>query len=417
MNYSDKQLEFIKTKRDQGLEWSEVADEFNRKFDTDKKPNSLRMALSNSEKFKGEPTNDDILFSNLKTTYTAKKLKNKIQKENKVILDNHVSFEDFIEEIKRIQEKDQIKMAKPVKLAPKKKTNRTIVAHMSDTHIGVIIKEATMGGVNNFNPKVAARRFAYYFKTLAQYKTHHRKESDLVLVLNGDIIAGVIHGTDTANILSSANQHRVALNILSQAIAFISQYFGKVSVVCESGNHGRFMHKMNKGRQTEEKWDSFETILYLSLEQRFCEYKNVKFVITPTPYTLMEIQGHKVLITHGDTVLNVGQVGKSINVASITEQVNSISASVGKIDLVLVGHVHKSAYVILDNGTHLVINGTLSGTDEFAQSIGILSNNPIQQIFEMTPDEIVGDIRFVKVNKCDNDNTLDEIIEPIKELF
>jgi hypothetical protein len=274
-----------------------------------------------------------------------------------------------------------------------------------------------MDGINEFNPTIAARRIAYYVKHVVGYKPHHREDSELVVVFNGDMLHGVIHGTDTANVLPASSQHVIALRIYAQALSFLSQSFSKVRVVCESGNHGRFIHKLNKGRQTEEKWDSFETILYTSLREKFLNNKNIEFVITKAPYTIIDIQGHKALITHGDTVLNVGQPGNSINVKSITTQINSIASSLGtRIDMVLVGHVHKATYIILDNGTHLVINGPLSGNDEYVQSLGILCSNPVQQIFEVTPNIVVGDMRFVRVDEGDNDESLDQIIELDKGL-
>lgn len=391
-----------------------IADSFEKKFGIKKSENAIRKVYRRykfDSRFDSEDDSNDVLIKNLKANHTARKNNSKLRKENKSILDSMLVFEDFLEELKVIEASSPVKMHKPIKVQKKGKTKRTVVAHMADNHIGAIIRESSMGGINEYNPEVAARRIAFYVQDVSRYKMHHRDDTDLVLILNGDMLHGVIHGTDTLNCLPAALQHCVALRIFAQAISFLGQHYKNVKVVCESGNHGRFMHKMNKGRQTEEKWDSFETILYVSLQEKFREYKNVDFIITETPYTIMDIQGHKALITHGDTVVNTGNPGKSINVDNITKQINSISAGLGyKIDMVIVGHVHKATYVVLDNGTHLVINGPLSGTDEYAQSLGIISSNPIQQIFEVTPKDVIGDMRFVRVNAGDKDKSLDKII-------
>lgn len=417
--YTDKHIKYIKQLKEEDLTWQEITRQFNEEFDCDISENAIRKTHKRHIEIDvdGEISDDTVLVKNLKTSYSARKLKNKIQKENKALLEHSTTLDEFLAELNSIESKYPVRMHKPVKLQKKKPIKRTVVAHVSDTHIGSIIRSTTMDGINGFNPDIAARRMAFYVKNITQYKIHHRHETELLLVFNGDLIAGVIHGTDTQNILPASLQHAIAMRIFIQAISFLSQSFSKMRVVCEVGNHSRFMHKMNKGRQTEEKWDSFENILYMSLAERFSENENIEFINTKSPYSLVDIQGHKALITHGDTVINVGNPGNSINVSNITKQINSIAAGLNtKIDLVIVGHVHKATYVSLDNGTHLVINGALCGTDEYAQSLGIISNNPIQQIFEVTGDDVVGDMRFVRVNEGDNDTSLDSIITLDKEL-
>jgi hypothetical protein len=416
--YTDEMIKFILSCREDGMTWEDIREEFNLAFETKKSANAIRKTIQRLQNSQSELVSDDTLVKNLKATYSAKKTASKVRQENKVLVEHQLEMEDFVEQIREAEKQYPVKLHKKVNLPKKKKTKRTVVAHMSDTHVGAEIHADSMDGINLFNPKIAARRIAYYVKQVTQYKPHHREDSDLVLVLNGDIIHGVIHGTDTANVLPASKQHTVALRIFAQAISFLAQSFSKVRVVCESGNHGRFTHKLNKGRQTEEKWDSFETILYTSLMEKFLGNKNIEFILTKSPYTILDIQGHKALITHGDTVISVGNPGKSINVDSITKQINAIAAGLGyRIDMVLVGHVHKSTYVLLDNGTHLIINGCLGGTDEYAQSLGIVSNNPIQEIFEVTPEMTVGDMRFVLVNKEDDNADLDKIIELDEGMF
>jgi hypothetical protein len=162
-----------------------------------------------------------------------------------------------------------------------------------------------------------------------------------------------------------------------------------------------------------QKWDGFDTVLYESLQEVFRSNENIEFHIPRTPYALIDIQGHKALATHGDTFLNVGNVSRSINVDDLKNQINNMIIGLGQIDMVLVGHVHKNTIQTLDNGTELLINNTLSGLDGFAQGLGIVSNNPSQQIFEVTSEHVVGDIRTVKLKKADTDKSLDKIIQPI----
>ena len=418
MAYSDKSIDYLRKLRESGLDWGEITDEWNDAFAEPEGKKTLNALRKSYRRYMDvDELSDDTLIKNLQSTQTAKKRASKLAKENKVILESHIFEQNFLTELEAINKACPIKLHKIVKLKKKKKLTRTIVAHLSDTHIGVNIKRKEMGGINEFNPTVAARRFAFFFKTLSQYKLDHREDTDLVIVLNGDIFAGVIHGLE-GGVLPMATQFGIGLRIFSEGISFIAQHFSKVKIVGLTGNHDRYMHKDNKGRQSDQKWDSFATNLYTSLDRVFKDYKNVSFEIPSTPYAIFDIQGHKFFATHGDTVLNLGNPGKSINTESITKQVNNISTGLGeKIDVVMAAHVHKSTYQSLDNGSNLVINGTLSGTDAFAQSIGILSNNPIQQMFEVTPDHKVGDMRFVRLEEADKDEELDKIIAPLEELY
>lgn len=319
--------------------------------------------------------------------------------------------------LKKKLKKNPIKLHKPVKVKPKGSSSRTIVAHISDTHFGANIDKKEMGGINKFDWNIASRRMALFAEQVVQYKPQHRKDTDLVLAINGDIIAGVIHDQEWfADLLTK--QVAGTIKILTQFVSYVSAHFNKVRVVCTVGNHGRSMHKTSKSRASTHKWDSYETMIYLALKYAIeAKHKNVTCEIPETPYAVLEIQGHKFFQTHGDTVINVGNPGSSINMKSINTQINRLNSSniadehfAG----ILVGHVHCPTIQVTDNGVVLLVNGTLSGADAYAQSIGIFGNEPTQMLFEVTKSHAVGDIRFIRLKQADNLERLDKIIDPIK---
>lgn len=325
---------------------------------------------------------------------------------------------EFLKTFKEVIAKTPIVVKSASKVSPKKKVrSRTIVAHISDTHIGANIESSEMGGVNAFTPEITSRRFALFAEQVVTYKPQYRKDTDLVICINGDIIAGMIHDQEFfADLLTQ--QTAAALKILIQFVSYCAGYYENVKVVMTSGNHGRAMHKGNKSRATTHKWDSYETMIYLGVKYAVeAKCKNVKCEIPTTPYAILDIQGHKFLQTHGDTVVNVGNPGKNISIAQINNQVNKLNASNltdGKFAGIIVGHVHTPTVHLADNGAFLLINGTLSGADPFCQSIGIFSNQPTQMMFEVTKEYSVGDIRFIRLHDADNDARLDKIIEPMK---
>jgi UDP-2,3-diacylglucosamine pyrophosphatase LpxH len=374
-------------------------------------------------------------FKNLKDLYFPKSEEDLVVKKTAELVSSHrkkienqlgtraMLNKEFAESFQETVSKIDFKIHKPVKDTKiiKKPSARTLVAHMSDTHFGCNVDSAEMGGLNRYDWTIASRRAALFAEQIVKYKPHYRKETDLVLVINGDIIAGMIHNQEWfVDLLTT--QFAGTLSILTQMISYLAQNFRNVKVVFQPGNHGRSMHKASTERGTTHKWDSYETQIYIAIRE-VCKAKlpNVTVDIPVSPFAIFEAQGHNFFVTHGDTVINVGNPGKAINIGSINNQVNKLNAShLGgnkKFAGVIIGHVHTPTLQLMESGCMLIINGCLSGLDPYANSIGIFDSNPTQQIFEVTEKHAVGDVRFIQVKDADNNTALDNIIEPFKGLF
>lgn len=416
--WNDREVKYlIDLRNNTDLTWKEIREEFIEQFGRARTVESLRKAYKRYqvEDLSQEPA--DVLVKNMTKAHNASEENKRLRKENKAAIENKVEIDEFLDKLDKKLAKGSFKFHKAAKKATHKvKAKYKIVAHISDTHIGVRIKSDEMGGTNEYNELTGNRRFAMFFDELAKYKLNHRKDTDLILVLNGDIFAGVIHGQE-GGVALMTDQFIEALNIFTQGISYVAKEFNKLDIYCITGNHDRYIHKDNKGRQTEQKWDSFGTNLYVSLKNAFREYKNITFHIPKTPYALFKVFDHTYLATHGDTFLNIGNPGAKIDTGNITKQINAISIGLGiKIDAVMVGHVHKATVQVLDNGVILLINGTLSGTDPFAQSLGITGNFAIQCFHEVTEDYAVGDIRIVRLESADQNKELDKIISKCEML-
>lgn len=351
----------------------------------------------------------------------------KMVRQHRNKLDAHygrdiVLKDEFLSVFKEVMAKNPIVLHPKVK--PIKKTaqhiKRSLVVHFSDTHFGCNIDAAEMDNVNAFNWTVAARRMALMMDQVVTYKPQYRDETELVMLINGDIIAGVIHNQEWAVDLLTT-QFAGAINIFSQAISYAAQHFAKVRVVCTPGNHGRAMHKAAKDRASVHKWDSYENMIYVALREIFKGRPGLEFVIPECPYAIVDVQGNKFLVTHGDTVINVGNPGKNLNMKSINDQINRVNSQLIKGDenfaAIVVGHVHVPTVQETESGTMLLINGTLSGADPFAQSLGIFSKNATQTLFEVVKGHAVGDIRLIRLRNADDQEKLESIIKPFKGKF
>ncbi len=372
-------------------------------------------------------------FANLKKLYFTPPVENADVKHGARLISSHrnklekwYGTEKFMtdEVIKCIDDalkNGLIRMHPTVKKAVSKKSKkkpRTIMAHLSDTHYGCNIETNEVGGLNAYNWEIAARRTALFIDQIVNYKPHYRGDTDLELLINGDIIAGMIHDQEWfADLLTT--QFIGTLDLLTQAISYLCTQFRVVNVRCTPGNHGRAMHKTSKQRATTHKWDSYETMIYSALKRVVeATHKNVKVEVTKAPFCIVKLYGHNFFVTHGDTVINVGNPGKNLNMKDINDQINKLNASKlggkSKFSAVIVGHVHTATVQLLESGCMLLINGCLSGLDPFANAIGIFDSHPTLQLFEVTEKYAVGDMRFIQVKAADTMKDLDKIIKPYK---
>lgn len=405
MKWTDARIKQLKELKNEGYTIAEIAEEMGA---------SYKSVETASSRYRKLIQSDDAYGKNLLEKRAIVKKNLKLNKDNNVILDKIVAENAFADKLEEVFKNIKFKTHKAVKKSKsKKKIKRTIVAHISDTHFGADIQGDEMGGINKYGPIEEARRLAFFIREVANYKPEHRAETDLVIALNADLIQGVIHDIDTTKALTT--QFAAAMSLLTQAISYLAAEFNSVKVICTTGNHGRAMHRPEKGRATKGRYDGYHTMLNLALKYATNHLPNVTFDIPITPYWYGKIRGHNYFILHSDTVLQTGTIGKAVNVNQIKNKINDLVSGIGPIDVVMAGHTHVPLTTLLANGTRLLCNGNLSGVDEYCLSLGIVSNQPSQQLFEVTDKYSVGDLRNVMVIEADKEKALDKIIEPFTE--
>lgn len=297
-------------------------------------------------------------------------------------------------------------------------SSRSVVVALTDLHFGTNVDSAELGGKNEFNWTVGARRFGFIMEQLQTYKMELRHlHSEIVLLLGGDLIGGIIHNQEGPDYDLITFQVNGALSYFIQAFEHLKAYYPKVRVVCQPGNHGRMMHKQSKDRALSQKYDSYENIIFYALSKYFSKDPKVEIVVPKTPYAEVTVQGHRIYMTHGDGVFITGNPGKSINTDNIDKQVQRVNSEEHKsgkkpFEIFVFGHVHQAAHFQVSSGAHIIINGSMIGTDSFAQGVGITSNNPVQVMWEMNSKFAVGDSRWLFVSAGDKEKRYEELIKP-----
>lgn len=298
----------------------------------------------------------------------------------------------------------------------KPKITRELNILLSDLHFGSDL-ESKYGPPLKYGKLEEARRLAQVVKTVCEYKTDHRAETRLRVHLGGDIIQGQLHDSRDGDILAA--QCARAIHLLEQAISIFCENFPEVIVDCTTGNHDRFTSR-HRERATYEKSDSLATVIYYGVKKATVKaYKNLTFEITRSPFITYDSFGAKCFGTHGDTVLNPGYPGNTINAKGLEAQINRINASLPNADefkLFFVGHVHVGTVIHMGNGAVMITNGALIPSDQYSVSIGLFENACGQSMWESVDGHVVGDYRFISVNGgTDKDASLDMVIAPFED--
>jgi predicted phosphodiesterase len=316
--------------------------------------------------------------------------------------------------------------AKPVKVKPykpvkrKKSHKRDVVAMLNDTHIGLKVDPKEVDGLNEFNFEIASRRIGFFIDEVCDYKREKRDEVDnLHLLLNGDLIAGIIHGLQGNDLYMLTHQVNGAVHIFTNAIAHLAENFKNVKVYFSTGNHGDSPHRREGGRVLSQVYDSIEGQIFYAVSAAHKETKNVSFHAGHTLYQDFQLPAGRAACTHGHLMFSraLGNPGTTVNTKSLGTAISDFNQSqirLGKeeIRLFLFGHTHCHFHITTKSGVQVYNAPSLSGIDSFAYSIGITNNLTGQVVFESTEKYMIGDVRLIHVNEADKNEMYDLIIPP-----
>lgn len=297
---------------------------------------------------------------------------------------------------------------------------RQLVLMLNDTHYGLIVHSDEVNDVNSFGWTQACRRSAMMLKETLNYKQHNRNQvSKVHLVLNGDLIQGIIHGLQMDQMEKSIHQVNGAIHILTHLISNLASEFKEVQVHGLCGNHEDSPHKRDHGKRVNsEKYDSYANIIFYSLSTAFRNSDHIGFNFTKGLHLNIDLPAGRALITHGDTLFSraLGNPGTSLNVKTLSNAIREWNAGeIAKgrppVKLVMFGHVHTMAHFITSDGVEVYIAPSLSGTDGYSHGGFNANTNLIAQVvFESTPKFIMGDTRLVRLNGADNNSDYDQLI-------
>lgn len=349
------------------------------------------------------------------------KLKNYVSKLERELGDKQLLEKEIKQAI--IGKIKSVKVFSYKRSKSKVKINRDVVGMLNDTHIGLIVNPEEVNNLNEFNFQIASRRIAYFTDELCNYKLDKRDEvGTLHLILNGDLIAGIIHGLQGRDLEMLTHQVNGAVHIFTNAITRLVESYPNVKVYFSTGNHGDSPHRREGGRVISQVYDSIEGQIFYAISAAHKDTKNVEFITGKTLYQDFQLPAGRAIFTHGHIMFSkeMGNPGTSLNTKALSGAISDFNSSEIRqgrhpARLVLAGHSHCHAHVTTRDGTQFYNAPSLSGIDSFAYSIGINHNLTAQVMFESTKDYIIGDSRLLHVQKADNDPKYDQIIKPYEK--
>ena len=137
--------------------------------------------------------------------------------------------------------------------------SQTVIAPLTDTHIGEYINEKQMIGMNKYDMELFNKRlygWANQLLALVNYRRNIANIDTLIIPMLGDMISGDIHDElARSNVENNMMQMLKGAYLISQAILLLAPHFKEIKIPCVVGNHGRMSYKpVMKNRVTTD-WD------------------------------------------------------------------------------------------------------------------------------------------------------------------
>lgn len=287
---------------------------------------------------------------------------------------------------------------------------RSVCLLLSDLHLGADLKAAE--NPMPFRAIEEARRLEYILRQCMDYKPQYRRDSELVLLLNGDLIEGLLMH-DFRDGAPLTEQKVIFQRHMERFVGECARAYPRVRVFCQPGNHGRDKVR-HPGRATSSKWDGHEWALMYALSRACSSLKNVTWDLPFRAICKVDLHGSYLGLTHSDTEVAIGAPDrKARDNAQILAEINSTRLYGVEFAAWAFGHYHTGRY--LPRKIREIHNAALVPPNGHARGAGYVGESCGQFMWEAVPGFPVGDVRFIEVGRTqDTDERLGSIIEPFR---
>jgi len=329
--------------------------------------------------------NDELFHQLMEDGNDPKRLKGRLREKDKLIkhwrdkyFGRHELFTEIREAVDAFEPYSDYKYQKP-----EKATSPIVpVLVISDLHIGEIINPKEMEGFNAYSHKIAVKRMWHIIQSFLDWVNISRNQYTINrchVMLLGDYISGDIHYE-----LQATNEFPVPVQtvkagyLIGEALRRIAPHFEVVTVDCVGAdNHGRLQKKPQCKQKGTNNYSYIVHEIAMLLNR---DIKGIVFDMTEGMKQLVEINNHRFLMEHGDTIRGIlGIPFYGMERSKAKEAVRRMNETKKSFHYRVLGHWHQPCFF-----SDTIVNGSLSGTTEYDHSAGRYSH-PCQVAFLVHP--------------------------------
>jgi hypothetical protein len=322
--------------------------------------------------------------------------------------DTRSEMEDLVLQLKEARKRqafldDMAAHREPPRIARHEKTSRVrevaAVVLLSDLHVECVVRPDAVAFRNEYNLEIADRRLEKFLQGLIWLIEHHRASgkvalNELVLWFGGDMMEGFIHEENLqSNELSPTETIRWLKPRLRNILHTLRKVLDiNITVPCDFGNHGRSTKKMPVATAYS---NSYEWLMYQDLAEEFANEPQIQFDAGPSAHHYVDVLGWMCHFHHGHEVKYQGGVGGlGIPLLKRVPMWERLTPS----HYHFIGHHHTFRLY-----GRTLVNGSLKGYDDFAQSIGADYEDPQQAFALIDAHRGMSDVRPIWVSDEDPD--------------
>ena len=341
-----------------------------------KSPRDNLIAVSDQE------ANDADALAGLRLIANA----NAKLRETKALLRVSESRVVELEEAVAIFEALSASAKKPIKIPKRRhkkgeKKRHLFVALLSDTHSSEVVDpvECPLAAPDGHNAEIGEARMREYFRSVGLLWREQSLSFDIpkiVLALGGDFMVNSLMHDDSSTDLAPMEEVQFVFQMLREGIGYLLENTeADLLIPTVFGNHGRITPKQYHSRAASV---SAEHLVYEMLAATITD-KRVTWDVRPQIIKTLEVEGFKILLTHGDRTSGMGGFGGGVGGITIPfrKAITRWNNNEGGIDCALIGHFHTPT--VVSGHPAGFVNGSLVGPTPYSQ--GMENHRPQQWCF------------------------------------
>ncbi len=250
------------------------------------------------------------------------------------------------------------------------------VIQLSDWHVEKRVDPRKVGGMNEYDLDIAAKRIKKLFESILFMVRKERDSVNIVQLcawLGGDLMEGYLRDENLESNQCSPSEALLWLqgHLLWGIHLLLDELkLERLVIPCNDGNHGRATKKKQGTTRVENSW---EWLMYHQLRMAFEGDDRVEFHIAQGQQLFVDILGHPCRFMHGDNIKFGGGIGGlAVPLSKAVLRLNDQR----KCSYTFLGHFHDRV-----DWDFACVNGCLIGYDPYAFDEIKAPNKPPQQAY------------------------------------